>query len=252
MLNLAGRTDADHIIRHELRRVGIEPTFSDARKDHPDVKTSVVGKLGPFEFRRNWRYWVALGPVPLSVAEELYTDPVCCTDVRAGGDCACRPPQMWATYFDADDKELVIDDPDGGKRLEYLSLVEKGLLPREGFDRLSWVRSSDHETRSASAQVLRALAARAIVDTFHIDSELGLYLFVQALRRRGLVMPKLDEAWEGVMVTYTECDFPGAEPYRRTVPGWKCKTCGRQFGTSGPPPERCNGCGATRSREIRS
>jgi hypothetical protein len=52
----------------------------------------------------------------------------------------------------------------------------------------------------------------------------------------------LDEAWEGVMVDYTEQDFPGSEPYKRTVPGWKCRACGLQFGTSGLPPRVCVNC----------
>ncbi|GMV17931.1 MAG: hypothetical protein AMXMBFR56_61550 [Polyangiaceae bacterium] len=65
-------------------------------------------------------------------------------------------------------------------------------------------------------------------------------------------MPTLDEAWEGVMLTYTECDFPGAEPRQRSVPGWKCRSCGWQLGTSGLPPSRCGGCGATWDGEINS
>lgn len=54
----------------------------------------------------------------------------------------------------------------------------------------------------------------------------------------------LDDAWEGVMLTYTEHDVPGGEGYQRSVPGWKCKRCRWSLGTSGPPPERCGGCGA--------
>lgn len=52
----------------------------------------------------------------------------------------------------------------------------------------------------------------------------------------------LDEAWEGVMITYTEHDCPLSPGYQRSVPGWKCKGCGRQIGTSGLPPRRCD-CG---------
>jgi len=59
----------------------------------------------------------------------------------------------------------------------------------------------------------------------------------------------LEEAWEGVMVEYTEQDFPGSEPYKRSVPGWKCKAWGFQIGTSGLPPERCQ-CGQTYERET--
>ena len=54
----------------------------------------------------------------------------------------------------------------------------------------------------------------------------------------------IDAAYEGVMITYTERDFPTATPYQRTVPGWRCRAYGRQYGTSGLPPRRCD-CGAT-------
>jgi len=57
-------------------------------------------------------------------------------------------------------------------------------------------------------------------------------------------MKTLDEAWDGVMITYTEQDFPTSEPYQRTIPGWQCKACGHRYGTSGLPPHRCK-CGET-------
>lgn len=56
-------------------------------------------------------------------------------------------------------------------------------------------------------------------------------------------MKTLDEAWRGIMLTYTERDFPGGEPYKRTVPGWECVACGTKYGTSLAPPRKCV-CGA--------
>ncbi len=50
---------------------------------------------------------------------------------------------------------------------------------------------------------------------------------------------KFGEKWEGVMITYKERDAPGGEPYQRSVPGWKCKACGHQYGARGAPPKRC-------------
>lgn len=52
----------------------------------------------------------------------------------------------------------------------------------------------------------------------------------------------IDAHWEGVMITYTEQDFPTSKPYERTIPGWKCRQCGRTYGTAGLPPREC-GCG---------
>lgn len=58
----------------------------------------------------------------------------------------------------------------------------------------------------------------------------------------------LDAAWEGVMVTYIERDSPFDEGYERQVPGWKCRACGQQYGTSRLPPKQCK-CGATWAKE---
>ena len=55
-------------------------------------------------------------------------------------------------------------------------------------------------------------------------------------------LPTFDEAWEGVMITYKEQDFPTSEPYERTIPGWKCLKCGHRIGTSKGPPRRCYHC----------
>lgn len=55
-------------------------------------------------------------------------------------------------------------------------------------------------------------------------------------------LPTLDEAWEGIMLEYTEQDFPTSEPYKRAIPGWKCRACGQKVGTSGLPPSHCPKC----------
>lgn len=53
--------------------------------------------------------------------------------------------------------------------------------------------------------------------------------------------------WEGVMVTYTEQDFPGSQPYERQVPGWRHR-CGYTIGTADLPPRRCPKCGEPRRK----
>jgi hypothetical protein len=55
-------------------------------------------------------------------------------------------------------------------------------------------------------------------------------------------LPTLDEAHEGIMLKYTEQDFPTSQPYERSVPGWRCRKCDRKIGTSGLPPNPC-ACG---------
>jgi hypothetical protein len=55
------------------------------------------------------------------------------------------------------------------------------------------------------------------------------------------------DAWEGVMLEYTEQDFPTTKPYLRRVPGWKCLACGQRYGTAGYPPQACR-CGQRSAR----
>jgi hypothetical protein len=94
MANLAGRPDADTHIRRELRRARVPAVVT--KPSGREVAYSVIGVLDSFVFTRAWTYWVVEGPVPLSVAEELYTDPVGRTDIRAAGDAGCRPPDTVA------------------------------------------------------------------------------------------------------------------------------------------------------------
>ena len=72
--NKAGdHADTDEILRAELRSAGI-PTLQEAEGQPPgylddllrrgsgEVKTSVVGVLHGWEFKRAWYYWMASGP----------------------------------------------------------------------------------------------------------------------------------------------------------------------------------------------
>jgi hypothetical protein len=63
---------------------------------------AVYGQAGNLQFERYWRYWVARGPVPLSVARELYADPIGKESVRADGHCGCPPPEEWVEWVDGE------------------------------------------------------------------------------------------------------------------------------------------------------
>lgn len=168
MKNLAGDKDCDRDVERELTRCKIEIVRGD-RTDR-EVPASITGKLGPFTFRRAWYSWVVDGPMPLEVARELYADPVGKTDVRAGGDAGCRPPETWADYFDADGR-LLTHDPDGKQAAEWDRLAPQ-LLPNA--PRPNFVPDAP------------AVAAKAFVDTYHVDTEIGLRLLVDTIRRYGL------------------------------------------------------------------
>lgn len=104
--NKAGEhADTDAILRIELRAAGIqtmqesegqpEDWLADIlRKQSGEVKTSVVGVLHGWTFKRAWYYWVAEGPgIDFERSMNLWTSHG--TEVRASGDCACRSPAVW-------------------------------------------------------------------------------------------------------------------------------------------------------------
>lgn len=168
MENLAGVKDCDRVIEHELARCGIEIVRGE-RSTH-EVTASITGKLGAFTFRRAWYYWVVEGPMPLDVALKLYADPVGKSDIRSGGHCACPSPEEYgADYFDADGNQLW-SDPDGKEAAAYAGLVERGLLLASGLEGNRFVPNK------------RVGYAEAFVRSYHVDSELGLYLLAQAIR----------------------------------------------------------------------
>ena len=44
------------------------------------------------------------------------------------------------------------------------------------------------------------------------------------------------DKWEPIMIQYLEPAY-GSDLIKRSVPGWKCKTCGAQYGCVMPPGE---------------
>ncbi|MFI5297273.1 MAG: hypothetical protein ACHREM_04180 [Polyangiales bacterium] len=167
MNNLAGHKGADDVIHGELTRCGLEPVeFHSPPK--AEVQTRWKGQIGPIELTRAWTYWIASGPVPLPIAEKLYALPAVVADaIRAGGDAGRRPPAQWATHFDADGKRLA-HDPEGKQEAQFRDFSTR--YPK--YDEFK-VENWPHFVPNAAA-----VAARSIVDMFHIDTEEGLRAFV--------------------------------------------------------------------------
>ena len=119
---MAGKACNEEVIE-ELTHAGIIPVYPVTVK-YSEVKTSVVGVLGcwydpeevkvnssqfrvlqemdfltmakkffRYTFSRAWTYWVCSGPVPLTIAKELYSTEVGKNFVRVKGDCTCPPPE---------------------------------------------------------------------------------------------------------------------------------------------------------------
>ena len=166
MRNLAGDKDCDQYIRDELTRCKIDIIESPKSNGH-EVNAKLTGKLGEFTFKRDWYYWVVSGPMPIEVARELYADPVGKTDIRVDGHCGCPSPDDYGvTWFTSDGKPIWKES-----NREQYEKYYKGSFKEPFF-------SDTPET---------VPGAEGVIESYHIDSELGLYIFVQALKRHGLV-----------------------------------------------------------------
>lgn len=58
-----------------------------------EVPFHIIGKLGGFEFERDWYYWRVRGKVPKKIAKKMYKDQIGKEDIRVGGHCGCPPPK---------------------------------------------------------------------------------------------------------------------------------------------------------------
>ena len=94
MRNLAGNDDASDWCELELRRAGVDLVESDERS-RGDVPSSVAGKLGRFNLRRAWYYWVVDGEMPIEIAREIHANPIGAHDVRVHGHCGRPSPDEW-------------------------------------------------------------------------------------------------------------------------------------------------------------
>lgn len=137
-----------------------------------NVNGADVGHFGPFIIGFRNYYFTVDGPCPLAIAEALYATPVGRTDIRAGGNCTCPEPRTQATYYDADGNDLV-SDPGNRQAQEWDAALAKG-------GPLAAILATVKRPRFVPDAA--AMAARAVVNSFHVDSELGLYMLLQALR----------------------------------------------------------------------
>lgn len=175
MKNLAGVDTCDRDIRRELQRSRIE--IVEGERSKGEVPYTVTGRLHGWTFKRAWYYWVAVGQLPLEAAQRLYADPIGNTDVRVNGHCGCPPPEdPWVAYYAADGWQL-IDDPDGEQAKEWSALQARGHLPAPQEKRYRFVPNA------------AAIAARVVVESYHIDSEAGLRLFADTLRELEATKP---------------------------------------------------------------
>ena len=124
--NRAGaHADTDDILRAELKAAGI-PTMQEAEGKPPEfmadllrstsgeVKTSVIGCLHGWTFKRAWYYWMCSGPgIEVAAAERLHAEHG--RTVRVGGHCGCPSPREWFKGLACG--HYHVDSPEGLKAL---------------------------------------------------------------------------------------------------------------------------------------
>mgnify|MGYP001617897671 CR=1 FL=1 len=164
MRNLAGDRECDTSIEYELRRAKIDIVHGE--RSSREVPASLTGKLGPFTFVRAWSYWMVAGFVPLAVAKELHADPVGCTDIRVDGHCGCPSPETKLELIARDGRKVI----NVSLRSEFERILPEQGLPKE------FIYSDDPA----------AGGTQAGVTNYHIDSEVGLRLFADTIRKHGL------------------------------------------------------------------
>lgn len=134
--NKAGdHLDTDDILRAELKAAGIQ-TLQEAEGQPPEfwadilrsnsgeVKTSVIGTLHGWDFKRAWYYWRCSGPgIELEAAEELHAK--FGKEVRVNGDAGCQSP--FEAFHGLACGSYHVDTPEGLKALAdtIKAVVEK-------------------------------------------------------------------------------------------------------------------------------
>ena len=172
MINLAGHKEADTHVSKELFIMG-----ADLLEGEPsgEVKTKYYGSIlgGNIILRRAWYYWIAEGPVPLDAAlaihEKKWGD-----EVRVGGHCASPSPlEYGVTHIDSEGVTLRVDS-----ELRHTSLerARSGDFGPGVYESLCATYESIRYF--GSKEELDKNTAYSYVDLYHIDSQVGLKLFV--------------------------------------------------------------------------
>lgn len=109
--NKAGdHADTDAILTRELEAAGIEVTQEEwVKRLSGEVKTTVMGTLHGWSFKRAWYYWMCSGPgIQVDAAQSLHK--LHGTSVRVDGDCSCPSPReryegLACGHYHVDDQE---------------------------------------------------------------------------------------------------------------------------------------------------
>ena len=168
MENLARRefeADVNKKVREELEIANI-PVIKLPSYMNTEVKTSYIGMLNGFTFYRAWYYWICQGDIPLEKAKDIYKN-YRELSIRAGGHCGNVDPESQShnPVYDKQVKDLINELGVS----EYLKRLNKGQI-----------NVTDDKTLPR------------YVDTYHIDTQLGLCKLAEIIRINNI---HTDMAW---------------------------------------------------------
>lgn len=153
----------------ELKKAGIPAILNDP-KERGEVPSEFDGKYKGFYFRRAWYYWMVTGAVPLEVAKELYANPNGVEDVRVTGHCGCPPPEDWAVEIEVNTGRKLVSDK------QYEDILQ--LFEDHQDMLLRW--KTEHVRENEAGE------KRSFILSYHIDTQEGLNLFMDTIRKHNL------------------------------------------------------------------
>lgn len=128
-----------------------------------------------FDFSHSGRgYWIVKGRVPVEVAREIYADPAS-DHIRVDGHCMrVAPEEPWVTWRMPNGTELAtLKDKE---QLEHMPNEGRMAFNIEYMKKFTFTDDPDIRNK-----------AKAFVELYHIDSEVGLRVFVDYLRWHNLI-----------------------------------------------------------------
>lgn len=143
-------------VKEELQVANI-PVFELPYYMNDEVKTRYIGILNGFVFYRAWAYWVCDGDMPLDVANKIYEE-YKDLNIRVGGDCGNVSP-ITQSYNPVYEEEMA-------KYRDEVGLNE-------------FVRTYDEVIHDDKTQP-------RFVDTYHIDTQLGLCKLAETIRKENV------------------------------------------------------------------
>ena len=141
-------------------------------------------QIGKWKIKNSNRgYWIASAPegegLPLDVAMQMHERKYPDSEgkiktygevIRSGGHCMCPSPEEYGVkHFDSKGLQVVLDPEDKEKKC-FESILERHPDLQEAYEKYLFVSS------------LEGLDLRSVVDSYHIDTELGLDEFVRIIQ----------------------------------------------------------------------